>query len=46
VGSRTAVAARRAGEGADAARRLTAFMERTVDRYLVEVGRLARELGG
>jgi dipeptidase len=40
------VAARRTGEGAGAAHRLTAFMERTVDRFLEEVGRLARELGG
>jgi len=38
------IAARRAGEGAGAARRLTAFMERAVDEYLAEVERLARDL--
>jgi hypothetical protein len=38
--------ARRAGRTLAAAASLTAFMERTVDTYLAETERLARELGG
>ena len=38
--------ARRSGRASAAAALLTAFMERTVDTYLAETERLARELGG